>query len=246
LTESSGYERSARFYDLFDEKDNIEFFYHYAAQAGEILDIGAGTGRVAVPIARRGIRVWCVEPSLAMGQQFEEKLQREPELRERITLIEGRAASFDAGRTFRAAFLSGSFDHLLEDGERLAALSNIGRHLLPGGVLVFDVFLGLMKDSAPSPAGVVRVGEREIRRFVGGLSLSARRKEIRLVFEIYEAGELVQGVEERSLVGVTDRQGVRDILERAGFEMHHESGSYDSRPYAEGDGLLIVEAVKRV
>ncbi len=244
LTEGSGYERSARFYDLFDEKDNIDFFYQYAAQAGQILDVGAGTGRIAIPIARRAIKVWCVEPSLAMRQEFEEKLRREPGLRKRITLIEGTAASFDAGRMFPAAFLSGTFDHLLDGAERGAALSNVGRHLLPGGKLVFDVFLGLMKDSAPSPAGVARVGEREIRRSVGGQLLSDQKKETRLVFEIYEAGELMERIEERSLVGITSRQEVHHLLHRAGFELRHEWGSYDFRPFEERDSLLIVEAVR--
>lgn len=40
----SGYEKCAHLYDLFDKKENIEFFLHYDLEAGEILDIGAGTG----------------------------------------------------------------------------------------------------------------------------------------------------------------------------------------------------------
>ena len=62
-----GYEKAAHLYDLFDKKENIEFFYQYAKDAGEILDIGAGTGRIAIPLAERGIKVYCVEPSPAMS-----------------------------------------------------------------------------------------------------------------------------------------------------------------------------------
>jgi len=40
----SGYEKCAHLYDLFDTKENVEFFLHYASQMGEILDICAGTG----------------------------------------------------------------------------------------------------------------------------------------------------------------------------------------------------------
>ncbi|GAH96544.1 unnamed protein product, partial [marine sediment metagenome] len=32
-------------------------------EAGEILDIGAGTGRIAIPLAEKGIKVFCIEPS---------------------------------------------------------------------------------------------------------------------------------------------------------------------------------------
>ncbi|MGD1994561.1 MAG: class I SAM-dependent methyltransferase [Anaerolineae bacterium] len=244
MKKQGGYEASAHLYDLFDSKENVDFFAHYAERAGEILDIGAGTGRIAVPLARRGAIVTCVEPSPAMRAEFERKLAEEPELRRRITLIDGEAKSFDAGRTFTAAFLSGSFDHLLDDEERVSALTNVNRHLSLGGVLIFDVFLGLMKDTPLSPAGVVPTDLGEVRRFVGGRTLSGGKKETRLVFEVYERGTLVERIEERSLVGITNRPAIHGFLERAGFEVRREWGDYDFTPYQEGASLLIVEAVK--
>jgi SAM-dependent methyltransferase len=240
----SGYERSAHLYDLFDAKPNVAFFGRYAEKAGEVLDIGAGTGRIAIPLARQGLKVYAVEPSPAMRKELEDRLREEHGLQERITLVAGNAQSFALERAFPAAFLSGSFDHLLDDEERLAALRNIRRHLAPGGYLVFDVFLGLMEDSSLSPAGVVRVGGREIRRFVGGRVLPEQRKETRLVFEIYRDGALVERIEERSLVGITSRQAIHRLLGLAGFVVHQEWGSYDWKPFEERDALLIVEAVK--
>jgi SAM-dependent methyltransferase len=244
MPDRTGYEKSAHLYDLFDRKENVEFFSRYALQAGEILDVGAGTGRIAVPLARRGIRVTCVEPSPAMRGEFEKKLRAEPALRERITLIAGDATSFNLGRTFPAALLSGCFDHLLDDDERLAALANVGRHLVTGGLLVFDVFLGLMQDAPLSPAGEVRIGEREIRRLVGGQVLPGRRKEAVLVFETYERGALVDRIEERSLVGLTDCESIHRLLRAGGFAVRQEWASYDREPFREGDALLIVEAVR--
>jgi SAM-dependent methyltransferase len=240
----TGYEKSAPFYDLFDHKQNIDFFYQYATQAGETLDIGAGTGRIAIPLARRGIVVYCVEPSPAMRGEFERKLEAEPQLRERITLVAGEAKSFKLDRELPAAFLSGSFDHLLTHEERSAALRNIGAHLSVGGVLVFDVFLGLMKDKGLSPAGEVEVGGREIRRYVGGQIIAGQRRETRLVFEVYEDGSLIDRIEERSLVGVTSREGIHRLLEDAGYEVRCEWGDYDFKPFDVEDALLIVEAVK--
>ncbi len=239
-----GYENSAHLYDLFDSKPNITFFGQYADRGDEILDIGAGTGRIALPLARRGVKVWAIEPSPAMRREFEIKLRDEPDLRERIKLIVGDAQSFALRRTFPVALLSGSFDHLLDDKARLVTLSNIGQHLIPGGRLVFDVFLGLMKDSLLSPAGVVREGTREVRRFVGGQLLPEQRKETHLVFEVYENGVLIERVEERSLVGLTNRTTVHRLLNCAGFSLQHEWSSYDRAPFHDGDALLIVEAVQ--
>jgi methylation protein MtfA len=239
-----GYEQSAHLYDRFDTKENIAFFHHYAAEAGEILDVGAGTGRIALPLARRGVRVTCVEPSPAMRQAFERKLAEAPALRPQITLLAGDAASFDLGRTVPAAFLSGSFDHLLDDEARRGALRNLHRHLSPGGTLVFDVFLGLMKEAPLAPAGTVQTERGEIRRLVGGRVLPGTIRETVLVFEVYEQGELVERIEERSPVGITDRESVHRLLDETGFAVRREWRDYDFTPYEAGDALLIVEAVK--
>lgn len=244
MSEHSGYERSAHLYDLFDAKPNVAFFGYYAQGAGEILDVGAGTGRIAIPLARQGVKVYAVEPSPVMRREFEHKLRKEPGLRERIMLVAGDARSFVLECTVPAAFLSGSFDHLLGDEERLAALGNVGRHLAPGGCLIFDVFLGLMEDSPLSPAGVARVGSREIRRFMGGRVLPGQRKETQLVFEVYQDGVLIERIEERSLVGITNREAIHRLLKRAGFVVRQEWSSYDWKPFEGGDALLIVEAAK--
>jgi SAM-dependent methyltransferase len=238
-----GYERSAPLYDLFDAKENIDFFGHYAARAGQVLDIGAGTGRIAIPLAERGIRLVCVEPSPAMRAQFEEKLDQRPDLRDWITLVPADAASFRLEQTFAAAFLSGTFDHFLDHTERLASLQNIARHLEPSGTLVFDVFLGLMGDSPLTPAGRAQRKDREYRRFVGRRTLPGRRVQVELVFEIYQNNDLVERIEQESIAGVVSRDQVRDVLAQAGFSVRREFSDYDFTPFQEGDELLIVDAV---
>jgi predicted acetyltransferase len=243
-TGDRGYEKTAHLYDLFDRKPNVDFFARYASRAGEILDVGAGTGRTAIPLAERGVEVFCVEPSPAMRREFAAKLAQRPDLAPRIQLVAGDARSFDARRAFPAAMLSGTFDHFLDDEERVASLANIGCHLPIGGTLVLDVFLDLMQDTPPSPAGSVRDGESEFRRFVGGRLLPGGRKEAVLLFETYRDGRLVERVEERSLAGVTTRDGVHRVLEAAGFEVRQEWGGYDLAGFQEDSPLLIVEAVK--
>lgn len=244
-SDDRSYGKTAHLYDLFDQKQNIEFFYHFASRAGEVLDIGAGTGRIAIPLAECGVKVCCVEPSPAMRLEFEKKLAGRPKLAHNVRVVPGDARSFDVGRTFPAAFLSGSFDHFLDHEERLASLVNVGRHLGAHGVLVFDVFLGLMEDTPLSPAGQVEVGDREIRRFVGGKVLPGAKKEVVLLFQVYRNGEMIERIEERGLVGVTSREGVHRVLMEAGFDVKREWGAYDFAPYQEGDSLLIVEAWKR-
>jgi len=240
-----GYEKAAHLYDLFDTKENIEFFYHYAKEAGEILDIGAGTGRIAIPLAQRGVKVVCIEPSPAMSREFERKLTTRPAISKNIELVPGDAMSFNLNRTFPAAFLSGTFDHFVDDEERLSSLKNIAEHLKPNGKLIFDVFLGLMKDSPLSPAGKVKKGDIEYRRFVGDRILPDEKMEVILVFETYKAGKLMERIEERSIVGLVQRERLHHLLKQGGFEVRNEFGNYDFSKFKQGDSLLVIEAIKK-
>jgi SAM-dependent methyltransferase len=242
LARIEGYEKCAHLYDLFDTKENIGFFLGYAREAGEILDLGAGTGRIAIPIARAGIDVYCVEPSAAMRREFAKKLEGHPELTSRIRILKGDAATFRFNRVFPAAFMSGSFDHLLDDDERSKALANTANHLVAGGKLVFDVFVGLMADGPLVPAGEIGVGDKLYRRSIARKVLPRDRIEVTLVFETYAAGRLIERIEETSLAGMVDRSGVNRLLGEAGFRVDKEFRGYDKSPYRQGDEILIVEA----
>lgn len=244
MAHHTGYEECAHLYDLFDSKDNIEFFLHYGSEAGEILDVGAGTGRIAFLLAERGIKVFCVEPSPAMRGQFEKKLKARPDLAKNIQLIAGDACSFDFARTFPAAILSGSFDHFMDDRERFTSLRNIAKHLQPGGTLVFNVGLGFMDDSPLKPAGQVDLGDKHYRRFVSRKRLPNGTLDWLLIYEVYQSGKLVDRIEEHSQCGTIDREKLHRLLEETGFGIKKEFGDWDFKEYEEGNLFLIVEAMR--
>lgn len=237
-----GYDKAAHLYDIFDTKPNIDFFLRYASQAGEIIDIGAGTGRIAIPIAEQGIGVVCVEPSSAMRRVFKKKLDGMPQIGDRIEIVDADAASFRLDRCFPAAFMSGSFDHLLDDRERKEALANIARHLIGGGRLVFDVFIGLMTDSPLTPAGEVRRGKATYRRFISKRVLPNGIIEVRLIYETQRPMKPVERIEQRSMAGITDRSHVHDLLAETGFRIEGEFGDYAFSPFTGGSDILIIEA----
>lgn len=238
-----GYEKTARFFDLFANRDGIEFYCAYAVDAGEILDIGAGTGRVAIPLAERGVKVVCVEPSLAMLAVFREKLAENPGAAANITVIGDFAASFDLGRTVPAAFMAGAFDGFLDDEERRASVENVARHVDPGGgIFVFDVWLGYMKEWPLRLSDTVVRGEREYRMYDSCKLVDGKTMEFDAVCEVYEAGELVERVEQKGWGSCSTRAGVRRLLDETGFTIRREFGGFDGKPYEEGDEVLVVEA----
>jgi SAM-dependent methyltransferase len=179
-----------------------------------------------------------------MRKVFAKKLTSRKELLTNIELIDGSAAAFDSRRTFPAAFLSGSFDHFLDDRERLASLKNIHKHLKPDGILVFDVFLELMKETTLSLAGKAMIGNAEYRRFVGGEIIGNGKKKTNLVFEKYIDGKFAERIIEHSLVGIIDHNKLYHLLNKSGFKVSKEFSDYDFTSFKKGDSLLIVEAIK--
>ena len=238
----SSYEKAAFLYDLFDNKPNIEFYCRYAQGAAQVLDIGAGTGRIAIPLAERGVRVCCIEPSPAMRAVFIDKLSANDVLVERISLIGADVGSFALKKGFPVAIMSGVFDHLIGDAERVCALQNIRDHLVPKGTLAFDAFVGHPKESPLMAAGDCTIGHREYRRYVGRKVISEDVMELSIVFEIHEQDEPVVHLEERGLVGVVHREQVLGLITHNGFTVINEYGAFDCRPYQDSDELLIIEA----
>ncbi|MBN1487004.1 MAG: class I SAM-dependent methyltransferase [Anaerolineae bacterium] len=243
ILEDQGYEQAAHLYDLFDRKQNVPFFCHYAGQVNTVLDVGAGTGRVAFPMAEAGTHVVCIEPSPGMRTQLESKLAKRPELSELVTIVPDAAATFKLARTYPLAILSGSFDHFLNMQERLASLYNIAQHLQPGGLLVFDVFLGLMQSSPLSPAGYVQYEGREYRRMVGSQALDNGQIQVTLLFEVYEEGRLIQSIEQQSWTSTVTYEEIHRILVETGFKVKGEFADYEFTPYYPEAALLVVEAI---
>lgn len=238
-----GYEKSAHLYDLFDTKENIDFFCHYGEEAKIILDIGAGTGRIAVPLAERGVTVICIEPSPAMRNEFLKKLKNRSDLSDKITLTAGDVQSFKLTGVFPAVFLSGSFNHI-PDNERITSLQNINRHLKIDGKLVFDVYVGGMKDSPLSLIDTIKRGDYEYQRFIGTKILPDDTIEVLLTYETYKQGKLIEKIEQASAAVTTTREKVHQLLQETGFSIRNEYGDYDFSPFKIGDSFLIIEAIK--
>ena len=139
---------------------DVAFYRERAvASGGPVLEIGCGTGRLTIPMARAGVEVWAVDSSGAMLDQLRAKLADEPpDVRARIRVVHQEASTL-ALPACAAALVILPFNllMLIPDGEQeRRALCAAARHLRPGGSFALDVMnpatLPQQADSAPAPS----------------------------------------------------------------------------------------------
>jgi len=135
----------ASFYRMLHHERSADLpFYLDATQGRErVLEYGVGSGRVALPMARRGQQVVGVDSSEAMLASFTAGLRAEPaEVRERVRLVHGDARELELPERFDAVTcpFNGIAHH--HDLDELGAfLERVHRHLQPGAPFVLDVVL---------------------------------------------------------------------------------------------------------
>jgi SAM-dependent methyltransferase len=128
--------RLVELYDLLNPPGpDTEFFLSLPRHEDRaVLDVGCGTGLLAVDYARRGLDTAGVDPAAAMLQ-----LARNRPGGDRVLWIEASASTFAAARQFDLATMTSHvFQFFLTADEVAAALRNIRRHLIGGGRLAFD------------------------------------------------------------------------------------------------------------
>ena len=86
---------------LYVNRRDVQFYVDEArSAAGRVLEVGCGTGRILLPIARAGLFVDGMDASPQMLEGCEAKLRAESEeVRSRVTLRGGYARSFDLDRS---------------------------------------------------------------------------------------------------------------------------------------------------
>lgn len=111
------------------------FYESIAARTGgPILDVACGTGRIAIPLARKGFRMTGIDlakPMLAHARRKSDGLG--------IDWQHADFRDFALDRRFALAIMSGNaFQACLTDADQAALLAAVHRHLLPGGYFAFE------------------------------------------------------------------------------------------------------------
>jgi SAM-dependent methyltransferase len=250
---SSSYEAIPDFGLLYDSvplyaaRKDIGFYVaEAAATRGAVLELGCGTGRILLPIARAGRTVVGLDASSQMLARCREKLAVEPEpVRARVALHEGDARDFDVGATFPLVIAPFRIvQHLTTVEDQLHFLASVLRHLAPGGRFIFDVFNpsftalvaadGTEREDTPEqplPDG------RSFRR-------TARVKRVRWLDQVSEI-ELTYYVSGQAFVQAFEMRWylyveLLHLLARAGLRVRDVYGDFARAPLVEGSHEFVV------
>jgi len=123
--------------DMFDPEvvDPVVDFLAELAGSGRALELGIGTGRIALPLAQRGVAVHGIELSKAMAARLRAKPGGEA-----IGITIGDFATTNVEGTFSLAYLVfNTIGNLTTQEAQVACFQNVAAHLEPGGRFVIEV-----------------------------------------------------------------------------------------------------------
>jgi SAM-dependent methyltransferase len=258
MATSAESEALARLYDvdLLEDPGDLDLYRALAARTGgPILELGVGTGRLAVPLAAAGFAVTGIDLDPAMLARARARAASEGRgVARRLTFTEGDARRATAtGGPFGLVFIA--LNTLLVFGNRAdqaAALRTMAEHLAPEGLAVVDVWLP---------------DAEQLSRYDGRLGLEYVRRDpetgnrVTKLASAYHDAALgtvaLTAIFDEGLPGAPAKRWVREdrlrlvgadelrvLAEDAGLVVEVLAGDYDLAPIGAGDERAILVATR--
>jgi ubiquinone/menaquinone biosynthesis C-methylase UbiE len=247
------YEVFAEHYDLHYALFNqdLPFFLQHARDAGkELLEFGAGTGRLTIDLAREGFSVTGVDLCRPMLERARKKLAGQTAaVQQAVTLVEGDVKAVSLGKVFDMAYVSRNV--LLEfptAEDQRAVLANARRHLKPGGKLVLDLRPG---SGRATDEGVLHLDSMILNPATDQTILTtvSRRSErltqtVRLFYVVEEIDNSTGSVRKHATIMTMRPLSLAELtlmLEAEGFKDPSFYGDYDHSPLTgQSPSMLVV------
>jgi len=228
----SPYDEIARLYDPWSRSviEDVPFYLEEARRSGgPVVELGVGTGRIAVPIASDGIRVIGIDASRGMlevcaervalsgvGANIELRLGdlRDPPVQERVPLVIC---------PFRSLL------HMENDDDRRQALRAVKGLLLPKGRFIFDVF-------TPSRGDIEETNARWLEREPGIFERADWDEQARTL-TLSVRDDDADSTMQLAWLAPAEWEA---LLADEGFEVEACHGWFDRRPYAGGEDTIWV------
>jgi SAM-dependent methyltransferase len=226
------YDAIAELYDPWSRSvtEDVPFYVAEARKAGgPIVELGVGTGRIAVPTAVAGVAVIGVDSSAGMLEVCRRRAEAAG-VAELLDLKLGDLAAPPVDERVRLVTCPfRAYLHLPDRAARVGALSAARDLLLPGGHLIFDVFAPRRDDIEETHGRWI---EREPEIFE-----RADWDERKQTLTLSVRGPEGEGTMRLAWISAGEW---RKTLKAAGFEVERTYGWFDYRPYRGGEDMVFV------
>lgn len=248
----------ARLYDLdlAEDPGDLDLYLALAERTGgPILELAAGSGRLAVPLARAGNRVTAVDLDPAMLDRGRAFAARAGVGEDQLTWLEADLLTLrlpDAGRYGFAFIALNSLMVLRSRDAQRTAFRTMADHLAPGGVATVDVWLPDAEDLARYDGRIVLEWPRtdpETGRLVtksGSATHDSATGTISLttIFEEGEQGQPPRRWVRSDRLRLVSADELVAFAEDAGLVVEVLAGGYGLEPMGPGSERAILVAVK--
>lgn len=249
-----GWDDYARFYDWENAQTmgrrDVRFWQRLAAKsAGPVLELGCGTGRVAIPLAKAGARVVGVDRSASMLARARNRLRRST-LGGSLQLVRGdvRGLPFPAASFGLVAAPYGILQSLLDDDTLDGALAEAHRVLRKGGTLGVDLVSDLtswpeyqrrVKLRGPAGRGQTHITLIESVRQDRARGLTLFDQEF-----VERKGRVSRSHPFSLAFRTVSVEGMTGRLERHGFRMSAVLGDYQGGPWDPRADVWLILATR--
>ena len=245
---SDRYMVSARYYDeayaatqpaLID----APFYLELAQRTGApVFELGCGTGRVLLPIARAGLEIHGLDLSEAMLDVLRSRVAGEPaEVQSRVEIHRGDMRSFRGQQKYALVTIPfRPMQHMYTVDEQVKALETAAFHLRAGGVLAFDVFFprfemlgaGIGEERLEIEWKDTLLPGRMVRRYLRNEAVDKVRQSFTatFIYRTYEHGVLVKEETAPLKMSYYTYPHLRALFLLAELEVVEEYGSFGKAP----------------
>ncbi len=250
----------ARLYDLdlAEDPGDLDLYLALADRmGGPILELAAGTGRLAIPLAEAGYHVTAVDVDPAMLARARARAELAGrDVAARIELVEADLIDvrLPAARSFRLAFIA--LNSILLMGSRplqQAAFDTLAAHLAPGGLAVVDAWQPDAEDLGRFDGRLMLEYPRrdpESGRMVTKIAAALHEAATQAVTltTIYEEGMPGEPADRWVRVDrlrLASADDLRAMAEASGLEVEIVAGGYDLERLAPASERAVILAVRR-
>lgn len=249
------YETLAPYYDLLHEglTEDVDFVVALATQqAGRVLELGCGTGRLLLPLAHAGLVVTGIDASPAMLARAGQRVDAATLPRERVHLVEADMTRFALPtRDFSLILIPYNTFFHLDPAAAVATCRRARAHAAQGARLYIDIMNPfLVEEVDTSGAATLErtlqgADEQDVILVFSSSRLRAAAQQLTITW-FFDASARDGGPVRRTVVEVPYHyyfpHQLELILEESGFRLEALLGDYDGGPFAEDSERLLALA----